>query len=190
MIDADRQAAYETRVKTIAAPANAWEIRMNWGDRALEAEVVDGRGRKTLSLGERPEDDFVIGGGARLHFTWTETGLDVSFSTGVGGTASLKGDAPVALGQLVERGVVKEADSAFTMSLSGTDALMLQVSGQHIEVRQARGRIARLRIDAWATAALVAGLLLLALWIGSTILPMQGLNLIPKQTKPLKPAGP
>ena len=153
---------------------------MNWGDRALEAEVVDGRGRKTLSLGERAEDDFVIGGGARLHFAWSEAGLEVSFSTGVGGTASLKGDAPVPLGQLVERGVVKEAADTFSVSLSGNDALTLQVSGQVIEVRQARGRIARLRIDLWATGALIMGLFLLALWLASTILPMQGLNLIPK----------
>ena len=47
-------------------------------------------------------------------------------------------------------------------------------------MKQARGRIARLQIDAWATLALVAGLLLLALWIVSTIGPMQGLNLMPK----------
>ena len=153
---------------------------MNWGDRALEAEVVDGRGRKTLSLGERAEDDFVIGGGARLHFAWSEGGLKVSFSTGVGGTASLNGDAPVPLGQLVDRGAVKEAGGTYDVTLSGTDSLLLQVSGQVIEVRKARGRIARLRIDLWATAALVMSLFLLALWLASTILPMQGLNLIPK----------
>ena len=167
-------------MKTTSAPANAWEIRMNWGDRALEAEVIDGRGRKGLSLGEGDEDDFVIGGGARLHFTWTEVGLAVSFSTGVGGTASLKGEPPVALGQLVERGVVKENANVFTLLLTGTDALTLQVADQVIEVKQARGRIARLQIDAWATLALVAGLMLLALWIVSTIGPMQGLNLMPK----------
>jgi hypothetical protein len=165
-------------VKTTAAPANAWEIRMNWGDRALEAEVVDGRGRKTLTLGERLEDDFVIGGGARLHFVWTETGLEVTFSTGVAGTASLKGDAAVPIGQLVERGVVKEAAGEFKMSLSGADVLLLKVSGQSIEVRQARGRIARLSIDVWATMALVTGLVLLAVWIASTILPMRGMNLL------------
>lgn len=159
---------------------------MNWGDRALEAEVVDGRGRKTLSLGERPEDDFVIGGGARLLFAWTEAGLDVTFSTGVAGTAALKGEAPTPLGQLVERGVVKEVakeaadSSSFRVSLTGGDALMLQVSGQSIEVRQARGRIARLQIDVWATMALVTGLVLLVMWVASTVLRMQGLNLMPK----------
>ena len=153
---------------------------MNWGDRALEAEIVDGRGRKTLSLGDGPEDDFVIGSGARLRFAWTEAGLDVSFSTGVGGTASIKGGAPVPLGQLVERGVVKENAGTFSVSLSGTDMLMLQVSGQDIEVKQARGRIARLRMDVWAIAALITGLLLLGLWVGTTILPITPLNLIPK----------
>ena len=153
---------------------------MNWGDRALEAEVVDGRGRKTLSLGDRAEDDFVIGSGAQLRFAWTEAGLDVRFSTGVGGTAALKGAASVPLGQLVQRGVVKESAGTFSVTLSGTDALMLEVSGQEIEVKQARGRIARLRMDVWAIAALITGLLLLGLWIGTTILPITPLNLIPK----------
>lgn len=153
---------------------------MNWGDRALEAEVVDGRGRKTLSLGERAEDDFVIGGGARLHFTWTETGLDVKFSSGVTGTGALNGAQPEGLGQLIERGLVKESADTYALSLTGTDALALQVSGQVIEVKRARGRISRLRLDLWATAALVGGLMLLILWIATTILPMEGLNLIPK----------
>ena len=84
------------------------------------------------------------------------------------------------LGLLVERGLVKEQAGAFTFSLSGTDALTLQVSGQVIEVKQARGRIALLSIDVWATAALIAGLLLLGLWVASTILPAQPLRLIPK----------
>ena len=48
-------------MKTTSAPASAWEIRMNWGDRALEAEIVDGRGRKTLSLGDGPEELLRVG---------------------------------------------------------------------------------------------------------------------------------
>lgn len=153
---------------------------MKWGDRALEAEVVDGRGRKALSLGDGPEDDFVIGSDARLKFVWTQAGLDVRFSTGVSGTASLKGDTPVPLGQLVERGVVKELGQDFYFSLSGDDALALQVGAQVVEVRRAPGRIARLSIDLLATLALVAVLVVLAAWIAATILPMQPLNLIPK----------
>ncbi len=156
---------------------------MRWGDRSLEAEVVDGRGRKTLSLGDAETDDFVIGNGARLFFKWLETGLEVQFSTGVTGTGSLKGEAPVALGQLVERGLVKEAGQTFSVTLSAGDSLSFQIGGQRVEVRQAKGRIARLDIDLMATLALVAGLALLGLWIASTILPMQGLNLIPKEKK-------
>ena len=34
---------------------------MNWGDRALEAEIVDGRGRKTQSLGDGPEELLRVG---------------------------------------------------------------------------------------------------------------------------------
>lgn len=156
---------------------------MRWGDRSLEAEVVDGRGRKTLSLGEREEDDFVIGNGARLHFTWLETGLEVRFSTGIAGTGSLKGDAPVTLGQLVERGVVKEGPEGFFITLGAGDSLALQVGGQHIDVRQARGRVARLRIDALATVALIAGLALLGAWLVSTFKGMTPLNLIPKELR-------
>jgi hypothetical protein len=170
-------------MKTAAAPANAWEVRMRWGDRSLEAEVVDGRGRKTLSLGEREDDDFVIGNGARLHFTWQEGGLLVRFSTGVAGTGSLKGAAPVRLGQLIEHGVVKEGAEGFTVTLTGGDSLALEVGGQHIEVRQAKGRIARLRVDVLAMIALVTGLGLLGAWLVSTFMGMTPLNLIPKEMK-------
>lgn len=151
---------------------------MRWGDRSLEAEVVDGRGRKTLALGDAETDDFVIGGGARLAFTWTEGGLDVDFSTGVAGTAKL-GDQPAApLGVLVERGVVKESAGRYRVSLSGNDALELQVSGQTIDVNRARGRVARLGLDPWATLALVLALGLLAAWVGITFVQMEAMNLL------------
>lgn len=153
---------------------------MWWGDRPLEAEVVDGRGRKALSLGDGEEDDFVIANGARIHLTWLETGLGVRFSTGVTGTGSLKGDAPVSLGLLVERGLVKEEAGTFTLTLGAGDSLRLQVAGQTIDVRQARGRVARLGVDAFATIGLVAALVLLAMWVVSTVMGMTPLNLIPK----------
>lgn len=167
-------------MKTTAAPANAWEIRMRWGDRSLEAEVVDGRVRKTLSLGDAETDDFVIAHGAKLAFDWREGRLGVRFSTGVAGTGSLEGGAPVTLGQLIERGAVKEGPDGFTLTLGAGDSLALQVAGQTIEVREARGRIARLRIDVFATLALVAALSLLALWVVTTMMSMSPLNLIPK----------
>lgn len=153
---------------------------MTWGESPLEAEVLDGRGRRSLSLGEEAADDFVIAGGARLRFDWTPQGLDVHFSTGVSGTASLKGDERVPLGQLAERGLVKEQAGGYALSLSGTDALRFLVGGQVIEVKQARGRISRLQFDLMAGLALVAVLALLAAWIAGTILPMEPLKLIPK----------
>lgn len=165
-------------MKTNSAPLNAWEIRMRWGDRALEAEVVDGRGKKTLSLGEGEKDDFVIGGGAKLFFTWVEGGLEVKFSQGVGGTATLGGNAATPLGQLVEQGKVKESAGEYTLGLTADDSLKLQVSGQVIEVNRARGRVARLALDPWATLALVAGLGLLLAWIFMTMSEMEGLNLL------------
>jgi hypothetical protein len=161
---------------------NAWEIRMRWGDRALEAEVIDGRGRKTLSLGDAEKDDFVIGGGARLLFDWVEGGLQVKFSTGVGGTATLGGKEPVGLGQLIEQGVVKESGGTYSLGLTGNDALQLQVAGQVIEVNRARGRVARLSLDPWATLALIIGLGLLLAWVGVTLSNMEAMNLLnPKQ---------
>lgn len=165
-------------MKTTAAPANAWEIRMTWGDRALEAEVLDGRGRRSLSLGEGEQDDLVIGGGARLLFTWTEQGLDVRFSTGVGGTAALGGQAPLPLGQHVERGAVREAGGEYHLALAGDDALSLRVAGQTISVHRARGRVARLGLDPWATLALVVVLGLLGAWVVVTILQMEAMNLL------------
>ncbi len=168
-------------MNTTAAPANTWEVRMRWGDRALEAEVIDGRGRKALALGERETDDFVIGDGARLDLTWLERGLEVKFSLGVAGTASLKGAEPVALGQLVERGVVKDlGGGGYVITLGANDSLALQVAGQHIDVRQAKARVARLSIDALATVALISALALLGAWIASTLMGMTPLNLMPK----------
>lgn len=156
---------------------------MRWGDRALEAEVIDGRGRKSLALGDREDDDFVVAVGTRLDFKWLETGLDVRFSTGVSGTGTIKGSEAVPLGQLVERGVVKEGPEGFTVTLGAGDSLALRVGGQDIEVRQARGRIARLRIDALAAVALVTVLALLGAWVVSTLAGMSPLNLIPKNER-------
>lgn len=165
-------------MKTTTAPANAWEIRMKWGDRSLEAEVVDGRGRSTLSLGDTERDDFTIGGGAKLFFTWKEHGLDVTFSTGVAGTAKLGDQPATSLGELVERGVVKESAGQYQLSLGATDTMELQVADQTIAVNRARGRVARLGLDPWATLALVLALGLLAGWVGVTLMQMEAMNLL------------
>lgn len=162
---------------------------MRWGDRALEAEVIDGRGKKALGLGDRETDDFVIADGTRLDMVWQPTGLEVKFSLGVTGTASLKGNAAVPLGQLVERGLVKELgpQQGFTITLGEGDSLALLVAGQNIDVRQAKARVARLGVDTMALIALVASLALIGAWVGTTLMGMTPLNLLgPAPVKPTK----
>jgi hypothetical protein len=155
---------------------------MRWGDRSLEAEVLDGKSRTALALGDTPEDDFVIGSGAAVRIQWFESKLEVRFSLGIGGTASLKGDAPTPLGQLLERGLMKEGPEGFTVTLMAGDSLALKVGAQTIDIKQVRGRISRVRIDVLATLALVACLTLLALWVGSTVMQMEPLDLLPRDS--------
>lgn len=166
-------------MKTAEAPTDAWEVRMRWGDRVLEADVIDAR-KPLVTLGERPDDAFVIANGARVSLAWDNGALKVEFSLGVSGTASLKGDAPVALGALVERGVISERDGAYTFSMAGHDALELQVAGQIIDVRRAKGRVNRVSMDLVATLALITGLGLLVAWIVATVGGMEPLNLLGK----------
>lgn len=152
---------------------------MRWGDRVLEADVVDAN-KPRVTLGENPDDAFVIAHGARISLTWDNGALQVEFSLGVSGTASLKGDSPVALGALVERGAITERDGGFAFSMSGQDSLELQVAGQIIDVRRAKGRVSRVSLDLVATIALVTGLGLLAAWIIATVGGMEPLNLLGK----------
>lgn len=171
-------------LQSVAASGNVWEVRMTWGDRNLEAEVIDGRRRKQLSLGDLDSDDFVIVAGSRMRFTWMPSGLQVQFSSGVSGTARLGGNEPVSLGELVERGLAQESGALFSIFLKSGDSLHLQVGGPTLEVRQAKGRVALLGADTMALAAMIAGFVLIALWLAATILPMQPLNLIPREMKP------
>ncbi len=166
-------------MKTATAPSDAWEVRMRWGDRVLEADVVDSR-KPLLTLGERPEDAFVIANGARVSLKWVESGLAVEFSLGVAGTASLKGEPPVSLGALVERGVIVDKDGVYAFSLAGTDSLEFHVAGQIIDVRRARARVSRVSLDVLAAIALVTGLGLLAAWIAVTVGGMEPMNLLGK----------
>lgn len=166
-------------VKTVGAPADAWEVRMRWGDRVLEADVIDAR-KPLLTLGENPDDAFVIAHGARVSLAWADGALLVEFSLGVSGTASLKGDAPVSLGALVERGVIAEREGRYAFTMSGHDSLEFHVAGQIIEVRRAKGRVARVSRDLMAVLALITGLGLLAAWIIATVGGMEPLNLLGK----------
>ena len=166
-------------MKTAAAPSDAWEVRMRWGDRVLEADVIDSR-KPVLTLGERPEDAFVIAHGARVSLKWNEGGLAVEFSLGVAGNASLKGEPPVSLGTLVERGVIVEREGVYTFALTGNESLEFHVAGQIIDVRRAKARVARVSLDVAAALALVIGLGLLVAWIVATVGGMEPMNLLGK----------
>ena len=152
---------------------------MRWGDRVLEADVVDAR-KPLVTLGENPDDAFVIAHGARISLAWDHGALQVGFSLGVSGTASLKGDSPVALGALVERGVITERAGVYAFTLSGEDSVEFHVAGQLVEVRRAKGRVARVSLDLVATLALITGLGLLIAWIVATVGGMEPLNLLGK----------
>lgn len=153
---------------------------MRWGDRSLEAEVVDAK-RRTLTFGDRDEDDLVLALGARLELTWRDGTLEVRFSTGVQGEGALDGQPGRSLGQLIEAGRVREEAGLFVLELRGEDTLWLQVGGPRVEIRRARARVVRVGMDPLAAAALFGGLLLLALWLYATLQGMTPLNLLPKE---------
>jgi hypothetical protein len=129
------------------APGTTWEVRLRWGSRRLAAELL-GVERTTLKLGNQPDDDVDTGSAARLQFRLTGRGLEVEFSTGVAGTASVRGDVATPLGQLVQRGEAVEArPETWRLLLHDGDEAKLVVGGLVVDVRRARGRIRRLGFD-------------------------------------------
>ncbi len=167
-------------MKTTSAAANTWEVRMRWGDRALEAEVLDGRGRKAMSLGSEDGDTFVIGGGARVTLQWAPTGAVVTFTTGFTGTATLHGDTAAPLSALITKGAITEAGDTYTLTLAPGDALELHTGDQVITVQQTKGRVARLSPDLIALLWLFGTLAALLAWIVTTFRGMTPLNLLGK----------
>lgn len=161
-------------MKTDTAPAGAWEVRVRWGTRSLSAEVLDPRGRTELSLGDQPGDDIATGHPARLRFTWREGQLEVRFSAGVLGTASLRGDAPATLSALVARGSIAEGPEGFTLTLAPGDHVELTVGRLKVDARQVQGRLPRLPIDTKALVVVVLALAALAVILGSVALPSEG----------------
>ncbi len=141
-------------VKPDTAPGSAWEVSVRWGSRRLSSEVLDRRGRTALSLGDRPEDDIATGSPARLRFAWRDGQLDVRFSSGVVGTAALRGDAPASLSQLAASGAVAEGSEGFSLTLSGADTVTLTVGALQVHARQVKGRFPRLPLDSKALAVL------------------------------------
>jgi hypothetical protein len=161
-------------MKTNAAPAGAWEVRVRWGNRALSAEVLDPRGRTELSLGDQPEDDIATGHPARLRFAWKEGRLELRFSAGVLGSAALRGDAATTLSALASRGAITEGAEGFTLVLSAGDTAELTVGRLKVDVREAKGRFPRLPIDTKALVVVVLALAALAVILGSVAMPSEG----------------
>jgi hypothetical protein len=161
-------------MKTVAAPDSAWETRLRWGSRRLTAEVLDGRGRTTLALGDGPDDDIAIGSSARLTLTWKPTGLEVRFSAGVEGEVSSQGDAARTFSELVRTGRVKEVGDGFLLELTEGDVLTLRIGTLIAEVRRARGRFPRLPIDATALVFILLALLGVGIVLASVMAPPEG----------------
>lgn len=158
-------------METSAAPDTAWEVRVRWGNRRLEASVLDGRGQRTLSLGDEKGDDVPLGHPARVRFEWTEAGLQVRFTAGVKGTLRQRGDAPASLSDLVQRGVVKEDGASWLLTLAGTDELVLSVGTLRIDARRGRGRFQRLPFDARVLVLVALALLAFGLVLASVARP-------------------
>ena len=160
-------------MKTLAAPDSAWEARVRWGSRRLTAEVLDGRGRTTLKLGDAPGDDIAIGSSARLELTGLPTGLEVRFSAGVEGELSSPGDAGTTFSELLARGRVKEAGDAFLLHLDAGEDLTVRIGTLIAEVRRARGRFRRLPLDASALVFILLALLGVGIVLASVLAPAE-----------------
>jgi hypothetical protein len=158
-------------METAAAPDTTWEVRVRWGDRRLEAVVLDGRGRRSLSLGDGEADDIQLGHSAQVRCEWDEGALRVRFSSGVTGTARLRGDGPASLTDLVHRGVVREDDAGWEVRLAESDELELLAGRLRIEVRRGRGRFQRLPFDARVLALIVLAALAVGVILASVSRP-------------------
>lgn len=158
-------------METSAAPDSSWEVRVRWGNRRLEASVLDGRGRRVLSLGDEKDDDVPLGHPARVRFEWSEGALRVRFTAGVKGTLRQRGDAPASLSDLVQRGVVKEDGAEWVLLLGGTDELALSVGTLRVEARRGRGRFQRLPFDARVLVMIALAVLAVGVIIASVSRP-------------------
>ena len=160
-------------MKTVAAPDSAWEARLRWGSRRLTAEVLDGRGRTTLKLGDGPQDDVAIGSTARAELTWTPDGLELRFTPGVEGELSSHGDRAKTFSELVQEGRVKESPEGFTLVLKPDDAATLRIGTLIAEIQKARGRFPRLPIDGRALVFLLLAMIAIGLMVASVMAPAE-----------------
>ncbi len=166
------------------APGTTWEVRLRWGSRRLAAELL-GVDRTRLSLGNEPGDDVDTGSPVRLKFELLPQGLVVDFSLGVTGTASVRGDQPVTVGQLVERGAAVElAPGTWRLTLGEKDRATLVVGMLVVDVRRAQGRIRRLGFDPRVLVLVGLALLAIAIMVASIAAPTPTPHLPPRPVKP------
>lgn len=177
-------------MKTLAAPDSAWEARLRWGSRRLTAEVLDGRGRTTLKLGDGPEDDVAIGSTARAVLTWTPEGLELRFTPGVEGELSSHGDRAKTFSELVQEGRVKESPEGFALVLKPDDAATLRIGTLIAEIQKARGRFPRLPIDGRALVFLVLAVIAIGLMVASIMAPAEQPKAEWLHKPPVKPPRP
>jgi hypothetical protein len=171
------------------APGTTWEVRLRWGSRRLAAELL-GVDRTRLVLGNEPGDDVDTGSPVRLKFELTPEGLVVDFSLGVTGTASLRGDQAVTVGQLVERGAVSELmPGTWRLTLGDKDHAKLVVGMLVVDVRRAQGRIRRLGFDPRVLVLVGVALLAIAIMVASIAAPTPTPHLPMRPVKP-KAANP
>ena len=181
-------------MKPAEAPGLTWEVRLRWGNRRLAAELL-GLDRRTLTLGNAAGDDVDTGSDARLRCELRDDGsLEVRFSTGVQGTVSLRGDEPMALGQLTQRGLAIEQampeGTAWVFAMQASDRATLQVGSLLVELRRARGRYQRLHFDYRVLVILALALLAIGLLFVSLAAPPPPLHLprpLPAKVKPRTP---
>lgn len=158
-------------MRTVAAPDSTWETRLRWGSRRLTAELLDGRGRTRLTLGDGPADDVAIGSSARVELTWLPQGLDVGFTAGVEGELSRYGDRARTFSELAATQRLTESGQRFHLRLEPGDALTLRIGTLIVEIRQARGRFRRLPLDARALVFVALALMAVGIMLASLMAP-------------------
>ncbi|MBL8921758.1 MAG: hypothetical protein JNJ54_23070 [Myxococcaceae bacterium] len=158
-------------MRTVAAPDSTWETRLRWGSRRLTAELLDGRGRTVLTLGDGPEDDVAIGSTARVELTWVPDGLELAFTAGVEGELSRHGDRAKTFSELAAAQRLTESGQRFHLRLEPGDALTLRIGTLIVEIRQARGRFPRLPLDARALVFVALALMAVGIMLASLMAP-------------------
>jgi hypothetical protein len=157
-------------VKPRAAPASAWEVRVRWGTRRLTAEVLDGRGRTTLRLGDGPGFDIALGAASTVYLEWQLTSLEVELSPGVAGEIRTTQGVRT-LSEAAKAGALRDVNGGFRLSLQANDVLMLRIGALTVEIRQARGRFVRLPLDARALILIALALGAVSLLVASMLAP-------------------